>query len=56
MSVLMTLEVPGGTTAQYDRTIAAMGIAEDGGLPPGLIVHTCAVTTTSSRSSTSGTP
>ena len=40
----MTLEVPGGTTAQYDRTIAVMGIAEDGGLPPGLIVHTCAVT------------
>src|SRR5262245_49619206 len=44
MSVLMTLEVPGGTTAQYDRTNAAIGIAADGDLPPGLVVHTCAVT------------
>jgi hypothetical protein len=43
MSVLMTLEVPGGTTAQYDRTIAVAGIA-DGDLPPGLVLHTCAVT------------
>ena len=44
MSVLMTIEVPGGTTAQYDRTNAVMGIATDGDLPPGLVVHTCAVT------------
>jgi hypothetical protein len=44
MQVLMTLEVPGGTTAQYDRTNANLGIADDGDLPPGLVVHTCAVT------------
>jgi hypothetical protein len=44
MSVLMTLEVPGGTTAQYDRTNALIGIAEHGDFPPGLVVHTCAVT------------
>jgi hypothetical protein len=44
MSVLMTLEVPGGTTAQYDRTIAVAGMGEGRDLPPGLILHTCAVT------------
>src|SRR5262245_45265090 len=44
MPVLMTLDVPGGTTAQYDRTNAVIGIAEDGDLPPGLVVRTCAVT------------
>jgi hypothetical protein len=44
MSVLMTLEVPGGTTAQYDRANAVMGLAEDGDLPAGLVVHACAVT------------
>jgi hypothetical protein len=44
MTVLMTLEVPGGTTAQYDRANAVMGVAEDGRLPRGLVVHTCAVT------------
>src|SRR5262245_30610734 len=44
MPVLMTLEVPGGTTAQYDRTNAAIGIAAGRRLPPGLAVHTCAVT------------
>jgi hypothetical protein len=44
MAVLMTLEAPGGTTAQYDRANAVMGIAEAGDLPPGLVVHTCAVT------------
>ena len=44
MNVLMTLEVPGATTAQYDRTDADVGIAADGDLPPGLVVHTCAVT------------
>jgi hypothetical protein len=43
MPVLMTLEVPGGTTAQYDHANALIGIAADG-LPPGLVVHTCAVT------------
>ena len=44
MAVLMTLEVPGGTTAQYDRTNEIMGIARGHDAPPGLIVHTCAVT------------
>ena len=44
MPVLMTLEVPGGTTAQYDRTNAIIGISETGDLPPGLVAHTCAVT------------
>jgi hypothetical protein len=44
MPVLMTLEVTGGTTAQYDRANAAMGLAEDGDLPAGLLVHACAVT------------
>jgi hypothetical protein len=44
MHVLMTVEVPGGTTAQYDRTNAVIGIAGEGDLPPGLVVHTCAVT------------
>jgi hypothetical protein len=44
MPVLMTLEVPGGTTAQYDRANAVMGLAEDGDFPRGLVVHTCAVT------------
>jgi len=44
MPVLMTLEVPGGTTAQYDRANAVMGLAEDAGLPAGLVVHACAVT------------
>ena len=40
----MTLEVPGGTTVQYDRANAVMGISEACDLPPGLVVHTCAVT------------
>jgi hypothetical protein len=44
MPVLMTLEAPGGTTAQYDHANAVIGIAAEGGLPPGLVVHTCAVT------------
>ncbi len=44
MAVLMTLEVPGGTTAQYDRTNEIIGIAGEDDAPPGLIAHTCAVT------------
>jgi hypothetical protein len=44
MTVLMTLEVPGGTTAQYDRANAVMGITGDADPPHGLVVHTCAVT------------
>src|SRR5256885_6114008 len=44
MAVLMTLEVPGGTTAQYDRANEIMGIAGPDDAPPGLIAHICAVT------------
>jgi hypothetical protein len=44
MAVLMTLEVPGGTTAQYDRANEIIGIAGDHDAPSGLIVHACAVT------------
>jgi len=39
MAVLMTLEVPAGTTAQYDRTREIVGADA----PPGLIAHACAV-------------
>ena len=44
MAVLMTLDVPGGTTAQYDRTNEIMGVAGADDAPAGLIVHVCAVT------------
>jgi hypothetical protein len=40
MPVLMTLEAPGGTTAQYDRANEIAGSE----LSPGLVIHTCAVT------------
>jgi len=43
MTMLMTLEVPGGTTALYDRTNEILGIGEND-VPPGLIAHVCAVT------------
>ena len=41
MAVLMTLEVPGGTTAKYDRTNEILGIAGEHDAPPGLITHVC---------------
>src|SRR4051812_48769327 len=44
MAVLMTLELPGGTTAPYDRTNELLGIAGERDAPAGLVVHTCAVT------------
>jgi hypothetical protein len=44
MSVLMTLEIPGGTTAMYDRANTILGIAAEGDAPTGLITHVCAVT------------
>jgi hypothetical protein len=44
MAVLMTLEVPGGTTAQYDRTKELTGIAGEQDVPPGLITQMCGVT------------
>jgi hypothetical protein len=43
MAVLMTLEVPGGTTDKYDRANEILGVAEEQ-TPPGLVVHVCAVT------------
>jgi hypothetical protein len=44
MAVLMTLEVPGGTTAKYDRTNEILGIAGEHDTPPGLITHVCGIT------------
>ena len=44
MAVLMTLEVPGGTTAHVRPANEILGIAGEQDAPPGLIVHTCAVT------------
>jgi hypothetical protein len=44
MAVLMTLEVPGGTTAHYDRTRELLGPVREGQTPPGLIAHACGVT------------
>jgi len=42
MPVLMKLEVPGGTTAQYDRTNEIA--LDDGAAPDGLISNACGVT------------
>ena len=39
MSVLMTLEVPGGTIEQYERANEIMGIAGDDDAPDGLLYH-----------------
>ena len=44
MAVLMTIEVPGGTTAKYDRANEILGIAGERDAPPGLITHTCGIT------------
>ena len=44
MAVLMTLEVPGGTTAMYDRTNEILGIAGAQDAPPGLVSHVCGET------------
>jgi hypothetical protein len=43
MAVLVTLDVPGGTTAQYDRALQLVGLA-DNDAPAGLVSHACAVT------------
>ena len=40
----MTLDVPGGTTAEYDRTDEILRIAGDGDAPPGLVVYNCGAT------------
>jgi heme-degrading monooxygenase HmoA len=39
MTVLMMLEVPGGTIEQYEQANEIMGIAEDGDAPDGLLYH-----------------
>jgi hypothetical protein len=44
MAVLVTLDVPGGTTAMYDRSNEILGITGEQDAPPGLIAHACAVT------------
>jgi heme-degrading monooxygenase HmoA len=42
MAVLMLMEVPGGTTAEYERANEIMGIAGDEDAPEGLIQHVAA--------------
>ncbi|MEA2465937.1 MAG: hypothetical protein QOJ57_63 [Thermoleophilaceae bacterium] len=42
MAVLMVLEAPGATTAQYDRANEIMGIRGDADAPDGLIQHVAA--------------
>jgi heme-degrading monooxygenase HmoA len=44
MAVLMILEVPGGTTAQYDRTNEILGVHADDSAPEGLVSHVCGIT------------
>jgi hypothetical protein len=43
MAVLMTLELAGATTAQYDRMKELAGLGADG-VPEGLVGNACAVT------------
>jgi heme-degrading monooxygenase HmoA len=42
MSVLMVMEAPGATTAEYDRANEIMGIRGDADAPDGLIQHVAA--------------
>ena len=42
MAVLMVMEVPGGTTDQYEKVNEIMGIAGDDDAPDGLIQHVAA--------------
>ncbi len=44
MAVLMTLDIPGGTVAAYDRAREVLDLEGEDGTPPGLITHVCAVT------------
>jgi hypothetical protein len=39
MAIVVMVEVPGGTQAQYDRVAEAMGVAGASQPPPGQIVH-----------------
>ena len=44
MAILMILEVPGGTTDQYDKVNELLGMQGNDNAPDGLVSHTCAVT------------
>jgi hypothetical protein len=44
MSVVMVMELPGATTAQYDEINELMGIHGPDDEPEGLISHVCAKT------------
>ena len=44
MAVLMTMDIPGGTIEQYDRTNGILGIHGDDSAPEGLLSHVCGVT------------
>ena len=44
MAILMTMDMPGGITEQYDRTNEILGIHGDANAPEGLISHVCGVT------------
>jgi heme-degrading monooxygenase HmoA len=44
MAVIMTLEVPGGTVEQYERTNEILGIHGDADAPDGLVSHVAGVT------------
>jgi hypothetical protein len=44
MAVLMTLDVAGGTTEQYDRMMEIAAIGGEGDAPADLLTHACGVT------------
>jgi hypothetical protein len=44
MAIVMVLEVPGGTSEQYDHVNETIGIYGSADAPDGLISHVCAVT------------
>jgi hypothetical protein len=44
MAIVMVLEVPGGTSEQYDHVNKTIGIYGSADAPDGLISHVCAVT------------
>jgi len=43
MPIMLVIDVPGGTTAQYDRANELMGIHDDSNVPEGLIHHVATV-------------
>jgi hypothetical protein len=44
MAIIMKLDVPGGTTDQYDRTNEILDVHGDSDAPAGLVSHVCGVT------------